>query len=275
MKINVQKRLRLFFCIFTIFIIGFHNLSAEEAAVKIHYLGHSAFVLQFDNGVNIVCDYGHYNAWVKWGWDSPIHDIGNLVPDIMTYSHHHDDHYDPSRIPAGVKHILTGMDSLDYKGISVRPIRTCERDYNIESNSSYLFTYKNLRILHLGDAQAQIINIKNDAVRKHILEIIPDSLDMLFMTIEGRIKFITQAEEFVDLLSPKRIIPIHHWSEEYLNKFLECLEIRNSSGGSYKITKSNASDYLLSSEQAVNPTQIIVLKRSPYNVTTKIEEKIR
>jgi len=248
-----------------IFSFGIHQLFAQDVSVKIHYLGHSAFVLEFDNGVTVVSDYGHYNAWAQWGWDSPIHAIGELVPDIMTYSHHHEDHYDSTRIPIGVKNILSGMDSLDYKGISIKPIRTCEEDYSVESNTSYLFSYKKLRILHLGDAQAQIINIKINTVQKHILEIIPDSLDMLFMTIQGKTKFIPKAEEFVRLLAPKRIIPIHHWSEEYLKNFLKYLEMKNASGGNYQITKSDSSDYFLSAEKAVSPTKVIVLKRSPYN----------
>ena len=145
-------------------------LQAEDAVVEIHYLGHSAFVLEFGNGVTIVTDYGHYNAWVDWGWDSPIHDIGDLVPDVMTYSHtHHDDHYDPERIPDGVAHILTEYDSLTIEGIHIKPIRTCEESINTESNSSYIITYKDLKICHLGDAQAQIMKIEEGAVCDHII----------------------------------------------------------------------------------------------------------
>ena len=67
-------------------------------------MGHSSFIIQFDNGISILTDYGKYNAWVQWGWDSPIHDIGDFVPDIMTYSHtHHEDHYDVDRIFQNVK----------------------------------------------------------------------------------------------------------------------------------------------------------------------------
>ena len=113
---------------------------SEEAVVKIHYLGHSAFVLQFDNGTNIVTDYGHYNAWVDWGWDSPIHNMGELIPDVMTYSHtNHEDHFDPDRIPEGVSHILTEYLTLEIDGIHIKPIRTCEESIYAESNSSYIF----------------------------------------------------------------------------------------------------------------------------------------
>lgn len=256
--------------ILLIVLLGFsvQHLFAEDASVKIHYLGHAAFVMEFDNGVTIVSDYGNYNAWAQWGWDSPIYDIGDLVPDIMTYSHHHEDHYDPSRVPDGVTHILTGTDSLEYKGISIKPTRTCEENYTIESNTSYLFTYKNLRILHLGDAQSQIININNPDVQKNILQILPDSLDMLFMTIEGKTKFISEAEKFISLLAPKRIIPIHYWSQVYLNKFLEHLDIKKESIGNYKIIKNNSSDYLLDNKEVISPTKVVVLERSAYRSVT-------
>lgn len=62
-------------------------LTAQEHELKIHYLGHSAFVLEFDNGITVVTDYGHENVWKEWGWDSPINTINRLVPDVMTYSH--------------------------------------------------------------------------------------------------------------------------------------------------------------------------------------------
>ena len=68
-----------------------------KSEVGIHYLGHSSFVLSFDNGVDIVTDYGKENAWLEWGWDSPIHSIGDLIPKVMTYSHTHCDHYDQNR----------------------------------------------------------------------------------------------------------------------------------------------------------------------------------
>ena len=86
-----SKRLIL---ILLIINIGLLFAQSSNPIVKIHYLGHSAFVLQFDNGINVVTDYGKENAWVAWGWNSPINDIGDLIPDVMTFSHQHEDHND-------------------------------------------------------------------------------------------------------------------------------------------------------------------------------------
>lgn len=247
---------------------------AEDAVVKIHYLGHSAFVLQFDNGINIVSDYGHYNAWVDWGWDSPIHDIGDLIPDVMTYSHtNHEDHYDPDRIPEGVTHILTEFDTLVIGGIHIKPVRTCEESINTESNSSYIFTYKGLKICHLGDAQAQIINIENETVKGHIQHIFPDTFDLLFMTIDGTQQFLEQVEIFIDLLQPKRVIPIHYWTEIYKRDVLRYLDMQNSFGKSYQIKEINGPKYTLSSQEEITPIQIIGLERAPFSLETGVEDR--
>jgi len=258
-----------------IVICLFSGLShAEDAVVKIHYLGHSAFVLQFDNGVNIVTDYGHYNAWVDWGWDSPIHDIGNLVPNIMTYSHtNHEDHYDPDRIPEGVEYILTEFDSLDIDGIHIKPVRTCEENINTESNSSYIFTYKGLKICHLGDAQAQIINIEDESVCDHIVEIFPDTFDLLLLTIEGPEQFLEQVEIFIDVLQPKRVIPMHYWTEEYKRNVLRHLEVQGMLGKSYQVIDLNGSEYTLSSLGEVTPIQVFDLERAPFILETMIKSE--
>lgn len=63
------------------------SFQLSEDMIGVHYLGHSSFVLQFGNAATVLVDYGAFNAWVEWGWDSPIYDVGDLIPDIMTYSH--------------------------------------------------------------------------------------------------------------------------------------------------------------------------------------------
>ena len=114
-KTNKKEATTLFWQIMIVSMALLLSLSLKaQDVVDIHYLGHSSFVLEFDNGITIVTDYGHYNAWVDGGWDSPIYDFGDLIPDVMTYSHtNHADHYDPDRIPNGVSFILTEFDTLE------------------------------------------------------------------------------------------------------------------------------------------------------------------
>ncbi len=245
-------------------LISVSTIRSSEPVVKIHYLGHSSFILQFDNGISIVTDYGHYNAWAEWGWDSPVNGIGDLLPDVMTFSHQHDDHYDADRIPEGVSHILTGSDSLTINGIKMVPVRTCEDNINTESNTSYMFLYKGIRICHLGDAQAQIMNIKNQEVSNHISNIFTDTLDLLLMPIEGKQKFIPEAEAFIDLLKPARIIPMHFWSQKYKDDFLDYLRSENNSGKRYQIDVSDNAGYELRESGNSDSIEVICLEAAPY-----------
>lgn len=255
-----------------VYISFLSSTSGEAPILKIHYLGHSAFVLEFDNGITVVTDYGEPNAWVQWGWDSPINSIGDLIPDVMTYSHtHHEDHYDPNRIPAGVTHILTGTDSLNIDGLSIRPIRVCESNLNNEDNSAFLFSYKGFKFLHLGDAQVQIMNIDNLNVCSHVQSIIPDSLDLLFMTIEGQSQFIPQAETFINLFQPKRIIPMHFWSQEYRTEFLNYLTLQNDSGKNYQIFEVNGPRLDIYQTDLPQPIEVYSVIRDAYS-TTYVED---
>jgi L-ascorbate metabolism protein UlaG (beta-lactamase superfamily) len=240
--------------------------NASPVEVRIHYLGHASFVLQFDNGVNVLTDYGSYNAWAEWGWDSPIHDVGDLVPHVMTYSHtHHTDHCDESRRPDSAPHVLTGVDSLTIKGIEIRPIRTSEGSLDERENTSYLFSYRGLRVLHLGDCQANIVHIADDTNRKYIKEVFADPYDLVLVPIESQEKFIPQVKAFLDLLRPRQVMPMHYWSEAYRDEFLVYLEARNGIGGRrYLIERVQGASHTLSTDDANNEaTRVICLERAP------------
>jgi len=237
----------------------------QDPEIKIHYLGHSSFVLQFNNGITVVTDYGKENAWKGWGWDSPIHQLNGLVPDVMTYSHtFHEDHYDPERIPEGVEYILKEMDSLTIKGLTIKPIRVCEKKLGEEDNSAYLFSYGGLNLLHLGDAQVQIMNIDSQEVASHIEKIIPGNLDLLLMTIDGPAPIWSQAVKFVEILQPKCVIPMHYWTEEHKSGFLNGCRKLNVGEKKYILEITDAPEYILSSGGSEKAVRIISLKPDDY-----------
>ncbi|MFC2103920.1 MBL fold metallo-hydrolase [Bacteroidota bacterium] len=252
----MKRNLLVFFIINTIITL---NLKSQD--IELHYLGHSAFVIQF-NEITVVTDYGKPNAWKQWGWDSPIHDIGNLVPDIMTYSHLHEDHYDSTRIPKGVKHILKNGKELDYKGLKITTIPTCEDKFGDFGNMSYLFSYKGYNILHTGDIQTMIANIENDAIAKYFKDKYPENIDLLIMPIEGKIKYIPKTQIFIQLLNPKSVIPSHHWSQEYLDEFISYLKEKGDKD--YNIQIRNEPAFSFTSNNQDDKTLVIVLERSNY-----------
>jgi len=230
---NTSHRNSILLSIFIFFAANTCSKAQEE--INIHYLGHAAFVIEFNDSIQVLTDFGTSNCW---GYNSPIYGIGDFVPLIMTYSHYHDDHYDPDRIPEGVTYTLDSLDSLDFGNLSIRPVRTCETTPGVESNTSFIFEYMGFRICHLGDAQAEIMNIEDPAQQALILEKFPDRIDLLFMTIEGIYSFIPEAELFIDLLQPGMVVPIHYWSPEYKEEFLTYLELQNDTAGkNYEVNR--------------------------------------
>ncbi|MBN2414990.1 MBL fold metallo-hydrolase [bacterium] len=237
------------------------GVSAQSSLplVRVHYLGHSAFVLRFDNGITVVTDYGHENIWKEWGWDSPILSIGDLQPDVMTFSHKHDDHYDPDRIPSSARYILSGSDSLEIDGLRIVPVLTDEDDPAGESNTSFLFFYKGVSICHLGDAQAYIMNVDTPSVQRALTGKFPHAFDLLIMPVEGKKQFIPEAVSFLKLLHPRVMIPAHFWSQAYLERFLQ-----QAGRAECRIVREGRSVFDLVPAAADDTVRVTVLERASY-----------
>jgi L-ascorbate metabolism protein UlaG (beta-lactamase superfamily) len=123
-----------------------------------------------------------------------------------------------------------------------------------------------LRILHLGDCQANIIHIADAENRDRIREILPGMCDLVLVPIESQEKFIPQAEAFLDLLRPKRAIPMHYWSEAYRDEFLSYLAAQDEVGGKrYLIDRVQGASCVLSSDDPGDGTiKVICLERAPW-----------
>ena len=240
----------------TVPIVPESSVSAQPT-VQVQYFGHASFLLQFDNGISVLTDYGQSNAY---GLDSPICELMGVEPDIFIFSHNHPDHKRPD-LKMDQAHILTEMDSLSLQGLQITPIRTSEMAVGVEDNTSYLITYKGLKILHLADAQALIKAIDDNDVQHKVLGLYPDTYDLLLMTIEGRTTFIPQAEVFISLLQPARVIPMHYWSSEYKADFLAYLDTQNQeTARQYDIEQRGTSGYDLFPEETLNSIQVISLE---------------
>jgi L-ascorbate metabolism protein UlaG (beta-lactamase superfamily) len=234
---------------------------SPEVDIWVHYLGHASFILQFGDDLTVLTDYGAFNAWAEWGWDSPIYDVGELIPDVVTYSHtHHEDHCDESRRPVNVGNVLKG-EGLELRGVEIVPVRTSEREVGEEDNSSYLFKYKGMKVLHLGDCQADIMGIEEEENRERIKRLFWERYDLLLMPIEGVEKFIRQAEVFLREIRPLRMIPMHYWSEAYRGDFLAHLETREEGGEQvYHIEEPHSARYSFSiGDTAGGPVRVISL----------------
>lgn len=200
-----------------------YNLPPDKDLISIEYLGHSCFYLGFNQEVSVLTDYGKPDAYKEYGWSSPIQDMGNLDPDIFTYSHRHDDHYDPERSRDCDALKYFGDNALHYKGLSIIPIQLSEADINTPDNYAYLFEYKDTKILHLGDCQANIMSVNNPSNREFLLKTLPAGCQIFLVPLEGQTQFPAELITFIQILDTELIIPMHYWSKEHKDSILSGL----------------------------------------------------
>ena len=249
----------------SILILSSVTVQAAKPTIQIHYLGHASFIMQFDNGISVLTDYGQSNSY---GLPSPIYEFGTFQPEIVTYSHKDADHYraDVSFENAHVfmKSDLSGIESLQLNGLEISSVFTTERTK--EDNTSFIFTYKGLTIVHVGDAQGDIVNLEKEEVKARIKTTFPDTIDLLLMPIGWTQNILELAEAFIDLLQPKRVIPMHYWSPESKQDFLTLLETQNGTAGKhYQIQRLDGAKYSLSTtDTSVTPISVISLEPGPF-----------
>ena len=155
-----RKRLYSLFLICMPFIV---SCTLFQPDVRLHYLGHSSFFLDFEGKISVLCDYGKENAYLPWGWDSPIYEVGLPGPDILCYSHEHEDHFDPMRAVNYESLVIKGDADTTFCKLNIRSFPGSEQDISRYDNHAYLFSYKGLRVLHLGDCQSDIMMIHDPA----------------------------------------------------------------------------------------------------------------
>jgi len=193
---------------------------APAPPATVHYLGHAAFLLSFDNGLTVLTDYGESRAY---GLDSPVYGLGGLRPDVVTRSHEHPDHAGGS-LPEGYGRLVTDGAGFEGNGLAITPIPTFEGTLEAPDNISYLFEYRGVKILHLGDCQALIAAIEDSAVQERVRVLYPDDYDLVLAPIGFVRNILAEAARFVMLLDARRIIPMHYWNPTDRNTFLELLK---------------------------------------------------
>lgn len=240
--------------------------SCSDPEIKLHYLGHSSVFLDFDGKVSVLCDYGKENAYLEWGWDSPIYDAGESGPDIISYSHTHDDHFDEQRAMVYDAIRIQGEIDTTIKNLQITSFNSSEKDISRYDNHSYLFTYKDIGILHLGDCQADIMMINDPAHARNIERRYPKACDILIMPIEGTQKYILQAVKMVELLEPKVLIPTHYWSHEYKQEFIdEMIRTYKKKNKVLVINNVDGAEYVYHGKNPENTVTILNLKPSARN----------
>jgi len=246
------------------------NSSLHAQNIDIHYLGHCSFIIQFDDTLRVLMDYADSYPYSSYSSDyqSPIYDInGGFVPDIVTISHTHTDHYSASRIPDGVSCILMNEDTLVKGALTIKPVRTSESDVATSDNSSFVYYYGDLTICHTGDMTANLLLIDHIEQQQHLDSIFPETIDVLFLTIQGTEGFVEEAEKLIDFLKPRMVIPMHYWTPGYKKDFMAYLESENvTHSKNYKLIETGKADIEVTKKDFIEDSVLIVsLDPSPFD----------
>lgn len=211
-------------------------LASPGPEVSVHYLGHAAFLLTFDDSLQVLTDYGESNAY---GLNSPVYPLGDSRPEVVTLSHDHADHAG-GRLPPVYDTILRGQGAYRRGDLTITPIPTFEADLETADNVSFLFEYRGLRILHLGDCQGLMVALGSGGlgIRERILGLYPGRYDLVLLPIGFVQDILAEAAEFVTLLDARAVVPMHYWDPADRDAYLDLFEPRTDSRGrSYRTRK--------------------------------------
>jgi len=237
--------------------------------VCLHYLGKASFILQFRNGISVVTDYDLSGTSDS---ETPLYAFKDVLLDIATCSRWN---LDSSRAECrpDVVHVLTqasfqGSENLCINGLKITPVLTSKR--TAQDNVSFVFAYRNLTIIHLGDVLKDLAHIHEHATQLYFKRVFPKFIDLLLLPIGRSNEFFETLTAFIDLLRPRRVIPMQYQSPRTKEAFLEFLAQQNATGGTqYQFEQVRSAQYTLASGITVSsPIMIISLDPQPFSRDT-------
>jgi len=190
---------------------GFRLAALNPDQVRLTYIGHATFLIESPQLVRIATDY---NDYVR----PPV------TPVIVTMNHAHPSHYTDHPDP-GIKFVLRGWAAneqparidLTYKDVRVRNVPTNIRRWDggteRNGNSIFIFEIANLCIAHLGHLHHTLNQQQLDAIGR---------VDVVLVPVDGSYTLdLDGMVEVLHALKAPLMIPMHYFSAETLNRFLD------------------------------------------------------
>ena len=175
--------------------------------MKIEWLGHSSFKLTESTGVSVVTDpYDQDKVGIKFP---------KVSADVVTISHNHFDHKCLDALENYNMVVDTvGVNEID--GVEISGFRS----YHDEKkgalrgkNIVYRIRMDGVETCHLGDIGEELSPLLAELI---------GSINILLIPVGGRFTInAEQAKEYVDLLMPDVVIPMHYMMEGYNTEFDE------------------------------------------------------
>ncbi|MBR2350191.1 MAG: MBL fold metallo-hydrolase [Clostridia bacterium] len=175
--------------------------------MKIEWLGHASFKLTESTGITIVTDpYEEDRVGVKFP---------KVKSSVVTVSHDHFDHNCVSAVE-GVDTVINSTGSYDLDGVDIYGFKS----YHDEKkgalrgkNIVFRFRMDGVEVCHLGDI--------GEPLSPMLAELI-GSINILLIPVGGKYTInAEQAKEYVDLLMPDVVIPMHYMCDGYKTEFDE------------------------------------------------------
>jgi len=213
--------------------------------MKIKWLGHASFLITSDSGTKIITDPYEQILGMKYG------EI-NESADIVTISHEHGDHNNPSAVK-GNPQVLNESPAVDVKGIAFRGIDTYHDDSGGSergSNIIFCFGVDGVTVCHLGDLGHMLSEDQVSAIGK---------VDVLMIPVGGNFTIgAGQADEVIAMLKPSVVIPMHFRNDR-------CPEfpvagVDDFVKGKTNVISADGSEIEYSKDTLPAETRIVVLK---------------
>lgn len=218
--------------------------------MEVTYLGHSCFRIKGKKNIVVTDPYEDYV-----GFEMP-----RVSADIVTVSHHHQDHNNISAVKGTTKRkepfIVDGPGEYEISGISIFGIASfhdSSRGTKRGENTIYLITIDNLRLAHLGDLGHKLTEAELEEL---------NGVDILFIPIGGTYTIDdNEAIEVIGQIEPQIIIPMHFKTPDMKPDFGIEITVDDFLKAIGEETNKAKDKLVISKDKLPEEREIVVLKR--------------
>lgn len=218
--------------------------------MEVTYLGHSCFRIKGKKNIIVTDPYEDYV-----GFEMP-----RVSADIVTVSHHHQDHNNISAVKGTTKRkepfIVDGPGEYEISGISIFGIASfhdSSRGTKRGENTIYLITIDNLRLAHLGDLGHKLTEAELEEL---------NGVDILFIPIGGTYTIDdNEAIEVIGQIEPQIIIPMHFKTPDMKPDFGIEITVDDFLKAIGEETNKAKDKLVISKDKLPEEREIVVLKR--------------
>ncbi len=176
--------------------------------MEVTYLGHSCFRIKGKKNIIVTDPFEDYV-----GFKMP-----RVSADIITLSHHHQDHNNVSAVKGTTKRkepfVVDGPGEYEISGVSIFGIASFHDKSSGSKrgeNTIYLITIDGLRLAHLGDLGHKLTETELEEV---------NGVDILFIPVGGTYTIDdNEAIEVIGQIEPRIIIPMHYKTADMRPEF--------------------------------------------------------